>query len=146
MSLFDLQKVVVPVDFSEESFAAVDVALEVVDGNAGKVYLIHVLPELSPADPGVVWGEVSDENRARHVRDALLKRLPSASSAEMHIEVVVGNPGLLIADYSAGIEADLIIIPSHGRTGLQRLLIGSVAQRVIQHAHCPVLVLRNSRN
>jgi nucleotide-binding universal stress UspA family protein len=143
MSLFDVRKVVVPIDFSDESLAAVRDALDIVDGAAERVYLIHVLAEMSPADPGVIWGEISNENRSRHAKQAMLERLPNAQVTAMHLEVAFGDAGFRIADFAKRIQADLIVIPSHGRTGIKRLLIGSVAERVIQHAHCPVLVLRD---
>lgn len=146
MNLFDLQRVVVPVDFSAESLAAVREALELVRGDASKIYVVHVLAEMSPADPGVVWGEISDENRAEHVRDALRQSLPGPQLQPLHLEVVFGDAGFRIAEFAERIGADLIVIPSHGRTGIQHLLIGSVAERVIRYAHCPVLVLRNQRN
>jgi nucleotide-binding universal stress UspA family protein len=54
------------------------------------------------------------------------------------------NPGTEIAEYADEIGADLIVIPSHGYHGVKRLLLGSVAERVIRAAHCSVLVLRRS--
>jgi nucleotide-binding universal stress UspA family protein len=145
MSLLDQPRIVVPVDFSDESLAAVDQALQIVDGDTSRVFVIHVLADMSPADPGVIWGEISNTNRARHVKEALQERLPNRYAEQMHLEVAFGDAGFRIADYSRKVEADLIIIPSHGRTGIQRLLIGSVAERVIRYAHCPVLVLRGGR-
>jgi nucleotide-binding universal stress UspA family protein len=55
---------------------------------------------------------------------------------------LLGEPAHGIADYAQDKKAELIVIPSHGRTGITRLLIGSVAERVVRLAHCPVLVLR----
>ena len=145
MSLIDVRKVVVPIDFSHESLAAVNHALDIVDGKAERVHLIHVLADMSPADPGVIWGEISDENRARHVKEAMVERVPCAQVAAMKLEVAFGDAGFRIADFAKRIQADLIVIPSHGRTGIKHLLIGSVVERVIQQAHCPVLVLRDGR-
>lgn len=144
MSLLNLQRVVVPVDFSDESLAAVDYALELVQGDASKIYLIHVLADMSPADPGVIWGEINDVNRAHHVKQALLERLPSRHAEAMNTTVAFGDAGFRIADFAQTINADLIVIPSHGRSGIERLLIGSVAERVIQYSHCPILVLRDA--
>jgi nucleotide-binding universal stress UspA family protein len=56
--------------------------------------------------------------------------------------VRIGDPGHEIADCAAEIGADLVVISSHGRKGVKRLLIGSVAERVVRLSHCPVLVLR----
>ena len=53
-----------------------------------------------------------------------------------------GDPASEIVDFASGIAADIIVLPSHGRTGLTHLLIGSVAERVIRLAKCPVLVLK----
>ena len=60
------------------------------------------------------------------------------------LAVLFGNPGLEIADYAKNIQADLIVIPSHGYHGVKRFVLGSVAERVIRHAECSVLVLRRS--
>ncbi len=142
MNLCDLQRVVVPVDFSDESLAAVQRALELARGEADKIYVVHVLAEMSPADPGIAWAEISDENRVQHVKDALRQRLADPQSQSVHLDVVFGDAGFRIAEYAERIRADLIVIPSHGRTGIQHLLLGSVAERVVRYAHCPVLVLR----
>ena len=143
MSLFSIEKVVVPIDFSEESRAALDTALEIVDQQAEKIYVIHVLAELSPAEPGVIWGEISNENRAEHVREALAEMFSAPDYQRMNVEVCFGNAGFRISEFAKEIGADLVVIPSHGRTGIERMLIGSVAERVVQHSHCPVLVLRS---
>jgi nucleotide-binding universal stress UspA family protein len=145
MSLLDVRRVVVPVDFSKESLSAVDTALELVHRDPSKIYLIHVLADMSPADPGVIWGEINDVNRAMHVKQALLDRLPNRHADQMNTTVAFGDAGFRIAEFARTVDADLIVIPSHGRTGIEHLLIGSVAERVIQYAHCPVLVLRGTR-
>lgn len=136
------QTVLAPVDFSPESFAAVDTAVDIA-GDSAKVHLIHVLPELSAVDPGVIWQTADDEKRAAHVREAVHTKLADPKFANIQIHVTVGDPGHRIATYAEELRADLIVIPSHGRRGLRRMLIGSVTERVIRLAHCPVLVLRN---
>ena len=141
MSWLPRKKIVVPVDFSDLSFAAVDTALEIAETPAD-VYIIHVLPELSPSEPGVVWNTIDDEGRKKHAYDALEQRLSDARYSGVNIEVVIGDAGNEITNYTAKIAGDLVVLPSHGRTGLSRLLIGSVAERVTRLAHCPVLVLR----
>jgi nucleotide-binding universal stress UspA family protein len=136
------QNVVAPVDFSEQSFSAVDQALELVDSPTN-LHLIHVLPAVIPADPGVVWTSIDDESRRRHARQALEERLSDPKYQGVQIQIELGDPGHEIAAYAERIKADLIVVPSHGRTGLTRLLIGSVAERVVRLAHCPVLVLKH---
>ena len=56
--------------------------------------------------------------------------------------VLTGDAGLATADYASQVNADLIVVPSHGYHGVKRFLLGSTAERIIRHAHCSVLVLR----
>jgi nucleotide-binding universal stress UspA family protein len=142
MAWLPKRNVVAPVDFSAQSFAAVDQALELVASPAD-LHLIHVLPVVIPADPGVVWTAIDDESRRRHARLALQERLSDPKYQGVQLQVELGDPGHEIADYAQRIGADLIVVSSHGRTGLTRLLIGSVAERVVRLAHCPVLVLKH---
>jgi nucleotide-binding universal stress UspA family protein len=141
MSWLPKRSVVVPVDFSDESFGAVDLALSLVDEGT-HVHVIHVLAPLAPTEPGVIWSTVDDASRIAHAREALAGRLSDAKYRGIDIEIDIGDPGQQIADFAQQEGADLIVLPSHGRTGLGRLLIGSVAERVVRLAHCPVLVLR----
>ena len=135
------KNIVVPIDFSDDSLSAVHTALELVE-NATAVHVIHVLPLLTVADPGVVWEPVDDESRRSHAEDALRQRLSDNPYRGVKVEIAIGDPGHEIADYAQAQHAELIIMPSHGRTGIRRLLIGSVAERVVRLSHCPVLVLK----
>ncbi|HPM82455.1 MAG TPA: universal stress protein [Candidatus Anammoximicrobium sp.] len=141
MSWFPKRTVVVPVDFSDDSLAAVDTALELVADPSG-VQVVHVLPEASMMDPDPVWLEIDNANRSERTIDALRQRLPGERYEKLPIEIEFGDPGYRIADFAQRIGAELIVIPSHGRTGLGRMLLGSVTERVIRLSHCPVLVLR----
>jgi nucleotide-binding universal stress UspA family protein len=133
---------VVPFDFSDESLAALDTALELAPPGA-QVLVIHVLPELEANEPGVVWGTVDRTSRTRHAEQALRERLGQDRSGRVQFTIEFGDPGHEIAAFAARQQAGLIVLPSHGRTGLKRLLIGSVAERVVRLASCPVLVLKN---
>jgi nucleotide-binding universal stress UspA family protein len=133
--------VVVPVDFSANSWSAVEHALELV-AQPSHLQLIHVLPVLEPADPGVIWNTVDDESRRHHAEQAIRAHLADARYQGIACTIEFGDPGRQIAEFAQRLAADLIVMPSHGRTGLQHLLIGSVAERVVRLAHCPVLVLK----
>jgi nucleotide-binding universal stress UspA family protein len=141
MSWVPRQLVIVPVDLSSASLRAVDTARQLVDGPE-HIRIIHVLPVLAAAEPGVIWDTVDDSSRSEHAAQAVRERLLEAGYEGLDVSVVVGDPGHEIADFAKQIGADLIVLPSHGRTGLTRLLIGSVAERVVRLAQCPVLVLR----
>jgi nucleotide-binding universal stress UspA family protein len=142
MSWTPKQKVVVPIDFSDEAYAAVDVALQLV-AKPADVELIHVLPEIVLVDPTDAAWQLTDERmRIDQATEAIRERLKEAKYRDLHVTVLIGNPGHCIVNFAADQHADLIVIPSHGRTGLARMLLGSVAERVVRLAHCPVLVLR----
>lgn len=133
--------IVVPFDFSDHSHKAIDLALEMVDAPE-HVHIIHVLPFIVPSEPGVVWGMVDDSVRLKHALEALEDELKDSKYAKIAREVLIGDPGGVITDRSKELHADLIILPSHGRTGLTRILLGSVAERVVRLAECPVLVFK----
>lgn len=141
MSWLPKKKVVVPVDFSDESFTALETAAQLV-AKPADLHVVHVLPVLDPAEPGAIWNTVDDESRRRHTEQAIRERLEKTPYREAHIEVLFGDPGHQVSEYAKSQGAELVVLPSHGRTGLSRLLIGSVAERIVRLAHCPVLVLR----
>jgi nucleotide-binding universal stress UspA family protein len=141
MNWFAKKKVLVPVDFSDKSFAAVDSALDLVK-SASDITVVYILPDLSPMEPGEIWHTVDPESRMQHAVKALRERLADEKYKGIHFDVAIGDPGHEITKIAEREETELIVLPSHGRTGLKRMLIGSVAERVVRLAHCPVLVLR----
>jgi nucleotide-binding universal stress UspA family protein len=144
MNWFPQKSVVVPIDFSDESFAALETAKELVE-DPKYLHAVHVLPVLIASDPGVIWENIDDPSRGADAAQALRQHLDDHGLTEASVEVRFGDPGHEIADYSEEIHAGLIVMSSHGRSALTRLLIGSVADRVLHLAHCPVLVMKKSQ-
>lgn len=144
MSFLPKKTVVVPVDFSESSAPAVHVALEMAS-SAADVHVVHVIPALNPVSPLGVWGDADVEQQLCNKALAHLQTfLASHEIAGVNSAIEIGQDGNRIVDYAENHHADLIVIPSHGHSGLKRALLGSVAERVIRHAHCPTLVLRRN--
>ena len=141
MSQFPKRSVVVPVDFSKESLEAVNVALELVD-EPGHLRVVHVLRDVSTAELEDMWEEPKQQDAHDQAHQALRETFSGAKYHGIEFEVIFGDPGESIVDCASRQHAELIVIPSHGRTGLKRLMIGSVAERVVRLSHCPVLVLR----
>jgi nucleotide-binding universal stress UspA family protein len=141
MTYFRKQCVVVPVDFSAESLAAVEVSRQLVDSPA-HLHVIHVLIDITPLEAGEVWGVIDPQARIQQVEKMLEEKLADPKYQGVTTAVLLGEPAHSIANYAQEKKAEMIVIPSHGRTGITRLLIGSVAERVVRLAHCPVLVLR----
>ena len=136
------KRTVVPIDFSDLSHQALDKAIEIA-GEDGEVLVIHVLTELSTMEPGNLYGTVTDEDRIKSVQEFLRKKLADDKYARVSFHAVVGDAGREITSFAERESADLIVIPSHGYGFVKHLLLGSVAERVVRLAHCPVLVLRS---
>ncbi len=141
MTWLPKKKVVVPIDFSAKSLPAMETALEMVE-SPSNIHAVYVMAELSEVDPGVMWGTIDDEERLKNSVESLTKAFSDPKFSGFQPVVRMGDPGNEIVDYAKEVSADLIVIPSHGRTGMEHLLMGSVAERVSRLAKCPVLVLR----
>lgn len=141
MSTWIRRCVLVPTDFSDPADNALDEARMIVD-DPSHLHVLHVVPPLHPADPSGGWGDLDDEARIQHVEKHLRERLDEAGLQGAHVHAAIGDPGQLVAQTGKRIGADLIVVASKGRTGIERLLLGSVAERVARLAHCPVLIVR----
>jgi len=145
MNWLPRKNVLVPVDFSTDSRVALQTAREMIQDPAN-VYVIHVLPVMEVTDPGVIWDTIDDMSRREHAEAALAEEMRRQGVDEaVHVVVRFGDPGHEIVAYAEEIEAGLIVVSSHGRTGFRHLLLGSVAERVVRLAHCPVLVLKQKK-
>jgi nucleotide-binding universal stress UspA family protein len=134
--------ILAPVDFSAESDQAVTTAIELA-GDASHVTVLHVTPSMLVVEPAMVYDIISDDERARQIRAVLLKKYAAPRFRGINVEVRVGDAGSEIVKVAEELRAGLIVMPSHGRTGLKHLLLGSVAERVVRTAKCPVLVMRS---
>ncbi len=141
MNWLPKKTVVVPVDFSDDAFAALDTALEMAEDPA-HVHVVHVLPMLEVSDPGIVWATIDDESRREHATEALEKELAGRKCDGVQVAIRFGDPGHEIVALANEVDAGLVVVSSHGQSALKHLLIGSVAERVVRLAHCPVLVLK----
>lgn len=132
---------VVPIDFGSDSHWAVDTALSIT-GSLSDVHVIHVGTDINELVPMATW-ELYNENAIKEsLEKQFTEQFSDAKYRGLSFALRFGDPGHQIADYAKEIGAGLIVMPSHGRTGLSHLLIGSVAERVTRLAHCPVLILR----
>lgn len=141
MSWLKKNSVLIPIDFSELSYEAIAPAREFVE-TVASLHIIHVLSPLHPADPAALWDTLSDDDRKQKVKAFLTEKLDELGYQGTGIEVAIGDPAGQIVDYAKEIEADLIVMPSHGRKGARRFLLGSVAERVMRISLCPVLILK----
>lgn len=139
------RRILVPIDFSDRSRAALTKAAAIA-GPEGKLDLFHVLEDLSAMEPGLLWDTVQNPERQERSRRALreLAAQLGIEDAGVHVATTVGNPASEVARFAEFLEADLVVVASHGRTGLARLAMGSVAERIVRLCACPVLVLKEA--
>ena len=139
--------ILVPMDFSAYAEQALDYAMALGQKLQARVTLLHVIqpPLLASADMGV-WPSPAflDELEAAIAGDmeGYLARV-TAAGLEGEIAVVHGVPFQQILDTAKARQVDLIILGTHGRTGLTHVLLGSVAEKVARLAPCPVLIVRH---
>ncbi|QDV49235.1 universal stress protein [Gimesia fumaroli] len=145
MGYFTGKKILVPVDFSESSLEAIKKAIQISEAPAN-VTVVHVMVPLDLVSPGVLFGGLTDEKRTEHVKKYAKEEFEKYQIEGVGFKTLVGDPGIKIADFAKDNGIDLIVIPSHGYTGITRLALGSVAERVLRHAPCPTLVLRQPKS
>lgn len=140
---FRLKRILVPVDFSPCSRKALQYAIPFVQESGGELFLVHVVePYYVTGELGVNFNELQAdaEKSAKKHLEALQKTVKHGC----RIAVRTGNPAQEIIQEAKASGADMIVISTHGRSGFSHLFMGSVAERVVQHASCPVLVVRES--
>jgi nucleotide-binding universal stress UspA family protein len=136
-------RVLVPIDFTPGSERVLMWAAQLVRERGGRLDVLHVIPRLHQLDPFFRAGSLPHDTvwqisaRAEQRIGQLLE--PVAVAWEFH--VVEGDPATGILDYSERQPVDLIVIGTHRRRGAARLLLGSVALKVVQHAAVPVATI-----
>ena len=141
MSWLKKKSVLIPLDFSELSYQAIPPAREYVE-NISSLGVIHVLTPSNQEYPMVMEEPLESEKRKQRVQNFLHNKLSEMGYGGIHIKVTIGDPSTKIVDYAEEFKADLIVMPSHGRKGVSRFLLGSVAERVVRLSRCPVLILK----
>jgi universal stress protein A len=140
------RKILVPVDFSTHSSRALQTAIELAKAFGAKLHLLHCyqinVGAISP------YGLVIPESFDRDIRDAATKQLEqwrdkvTAQKIEVESEVSPMFPSEAIASTAERIGADLIVMGTRGLSGIKHVMLGSVAERTVRIAPCPVLTLK----
>jgi len=144
-----ITRILVPTDFSATADAALDYAFGLAERFGASLQLLHVLE-----DPFIYEGISAEAyiSEAPLTRTAMLaearerlahRAVPRHRKVQVETEVLFGHGARTIAEYAAERAIDLIVIGTHGRTGLAHVLLGSVAERLVRTAPCPVLTVRH---
>jgi nucleotide-binding universal stress UspA family protein len=151
LDLRSIGRILVASDFSACSRAAVATGLKLARDTGAGLVVLHVDEDT----PSVPWGTRARQYLAAHDahREAARSRLEDLLHAQekdlagLRVEylAVEGDPATEIVKTAFDCGADLILVASHGRRGVNRLLLGSTAEKVVRYASCPVLVVRDSK-
>jgi nucleotide-binding universal stress UspA family protein len=134
------EDVLLPHDLTELSDAAL-VAVRALGARPGQLHVLHVLPRIEVRTPVLVWPRDEDQARVAHARQVLQRRLQGTGYDHAVLHVQIGDPASRIVELARELGVKQIVMPSHSRSGLARLLLGSVTEHVVRFAPCPVLVL-----
>ncbi len=143
----EIKKILVPIDFSDYSLTALDYAIDFAQAFNSELHLIYVIePMIYPTDfsMGQIAIPEMPENIDQKIESDLENLIKEKIAGKVKAEKIVktGRPFLEIIETASAIDADLIIIATHGLTGMEHLLFGSTAEKVVRKAPCPVLTLR----
>ena len=142
-------RILVPTDFSPPSEAALEYARILAAKFGSTLRILHVVDDPAASSEFVADGFApsTEEIRTRLVEQARrrldhLLNLVDRSRYNAHADAVIGVPAEAIIDFASATGTSLIVMGTHGRTGLAHLLMGSVAEQVVRTAPCPVLTVR----
>lgn len=144
--MFNLKSILVPTDFSSLSHSSLDYAKDLADNMNATIHLLHVIDNSIPFIPvkqNLNEKEISSslEIQTQKHLSALAREIESESDVKVIGVIKHGIDYEEITKYANEFGIDLIVIATHGRTGIMHSLLGSVAEKVIQHSKCPVLVI-----
>jgi len=142
-----LQHILVPIDFSASSRKALRYAVSFAQQYRAKVTLVHVVePPMYPTELGYVPVEIESLNKS--IQATAEEKIRSLAEEQLQTELIektlvrMGHPYQEITQVARELKVDLIVISTHGYTGLKHVLLGSTAERIVRHAPCPVLTVR----
>lgn len=146
------RKMLVPVDFSPSSTAAIRYAVDLARAFNGTVHVLHAweVPTYLRPDLTIWSGEISATlaDQVRLGAENAMREFAKSNGLEgnpaVTFEVVQGTPYNAILTVAKDSGFDLVVMGTHGRTGISHVLLGSVAEKVVRHARCPVLTIRTS--
>jgi nucleotide-binding universal stress UspA family protein len=143
--MITLKKILCPIDHSECSYRALQYAISLALKDEAKLYLMHVV-DSRPYDTEIYkFSSFKAENiDMQKIHADLIKSLPEGTTDVLEVETIAvsGIPFHEIINAATEINVDLIVIGTHGRTGLSHVMLGSVAEKVVRKAPCPVLTVR----
>ena len=143
--MISLKKILCPIDHSDCSKEALKYAVSLAMKDEAKLLLLHVI-DIRSFNEGLdaMSTQIPNEETIEQLRVKLINCIPEEIRNDMDVEAIVsqGIPFAEIISTAKKKEIDMIVIGSHGRTGLKHMMMGSVSEKVVRKAPCPVLTVR----
>jgi nucleotide-binding universal stress UspA family protein/predicted transcriptional regulator len=139
---YPYRRILAPIEFDETAHTVVDAAVRIALESGGTVFMVHVVPMVvAPTGmPNYVYIYKDQEKIALQKLNAIVER--QGSNAKCQLLTRIGDPAHEILTVERQMAADLIVLATHGRKGVRRMLLGSVAEAVLRDATCPVLTVQ----
>lgn len=145
----NIKSILFPTDFSHYNDAALEYASRLAAESGAKAHLVHIhdTRELATAmgEAATVYADAWQKERDRAARQ-LNSMVPTIIDVAYEHHALQGVPDTEIVDFAKNHKVDLIVMASHGRSGLSRPVMGSVAENAMRHAPCPVLIVKQPEN
>lgn len=146
-----IKKILVPTDFSEPSLKGVEYGVDLARRFHAQLLLVSIIEPIEPMIAPSLFGEapldtavyLAEERSAAGIKLATLAEKLRKRGIKVRTALSTGIAHVQIVEAAAALGADLIVIATHGRSGLPHFLLGSVAEKVMRSAACPVLTVRN---
>lgn len=138
-----IETILVPVDFEPNSLFAVDYAFALAEKLGAKVHLLHAYPPVVVPDgygKGAIPYEALHQRARERLRDVMRQYADSPAVGKCIADL--GDPLSVILDMATALSVDLVVLGTHARTGLQRVMLGSVAEAVMREVAVPVIVAK----
>ena len=143
--IFNRKKILVPVDFSDCSNKALVYATALAKQFGAELTLVHVAQSY-PAAPEMISLDSGLDAIHYGLKELEVLRLAAGSAAPCDVLLRTGIPYVEITRAAKELDSDLIVLSTHGHTGVTRIILGSTAERVVRQAPCPVLVVREKEH
>jgi len=146
--VINLDKILVPIDFSDHSRKALAYAVKFAQQFGSEIELVHVVTPVVYAEGMVLPAAMEnlDRQTEEHAKAELDKIAAENPGVKIKTAILTGNPYDEIVTHARKRQTDLLLITTHGRTGLQHFLMGSTAEKILRHAPCPVMVVRDKEH
>lgn len=139
----NIKQILCPIDFSEFNESANEHASALAKANGARIVYLHVA---QPEIPYASYAYINVEDEEKEAMRMLHELKPTVEGVEASYAVEFGVPAEQIVQYANENDIDMIVVGTHGRTGLRRVLMGSVAEAVVRKAECPVLAFKARTN